>query len=457
MSIVSDLCGTFIFSLNFINKNPHSFLLNNMGGLHRKAKTARNALKAQQKRGKNDDNLFSSRSGSKKKSNKNSSQNKPTSSASRNGPVRKDELDEEDFQDRQTNWTLAALQDKIKRDPLAYELEFQAQHRHFEAVLETLLLSPQKPAKDFDEQLMFLAHCWPMFEKKGEKKGEFAFSLRKLLLEHHVELHPATRKALVQALILLRNRNQYELIEAMGLWFELLAAEDRALRSMVYTHIVRDILRMNEKSKDQTENRSLQAYFFEQLVCGSGGAALAKGGGGKKHDGSVKGADATTGGGGKTPKTAFNANHATARKALVILISLYKKNVWTTPAVVNQIALCCEHPDAATAKAAIHFLLGNHHLVGENEVRFWERRVWARRRHSICSVSKRWFVIASLSLEAVCYVGPLCRKIGLSKGLSKRDHVPVPIPLVYDTAKYKKTTGWVVHVLTVPTGRRGSS
>ena len=77
--------------------------------------------------------------------------------------------------------TLGILQDKIKRDPEAYRTDFDAQLTHFEAALGTLLLSPQKPNKEFNEQFMFITQCVPYY---CEDKADFPKKLIGLLEEH---------------------------------------------------------------------------------------------------------------------------------------------------------------------------------------------------------------------------------------------------------------------------------
>ncbi|CAD7974754.1 unnamed protein product [Amoebophrya sp. A120] len=267
----------------------------------------------------------------------------------------------------EVSMTLSLLQDRIKRDSLAYKQEFQAQVQHFESVLELLLLNPQKPSKQFDEQVMFLAHVCPYYEYK-----DFPQKIIKLLKEKSNLLHAQTRKVLVQALILLRNRNQYELIDALPLHFQLLALDDKNVRSMVHTHIVRDVLRMNEKSQNMIENKKLQGFFFAQLDHGNNktqnGMKNVSNTGNNNNLQSSNSSTVSVGDANYTASSSGSPNTiVAARKALIILISLYKKNIWTTASVVNAIAQAVLHNDMHVAKAAANFLLGNTHLVAEED------------------------------------------------------------------------------------------
>ncbi|CAD7946462.1 unnamed protein product [Amoebophrya sp. A25] len=280
-----------------------------------------------------------------------------------------------------------------------------------------LLLQPQNPDRRFDEQVMFLAHACPFYNY-----DDYPRKLLKLLHEKYAVLHPATRKVLVQALILLRNRNQYELIEALPLHFRLLALDDKQIRTQVHTHIVRDVLRMNQNNQNQIENRRLQAYLFQQL--GGNGTTSAASKSGKKDGGAANKNESLA-----APtllledsNVAVNETQA-ARKALIILISLYKKNIWTGAAVVNAIAGCCEHPDTHVAKAAVNFLLGNTHLIAEEENDSEDEE----NKKAVGDVSKKVLIFIVLGLKRFTKGSQKKKKIEkakkkAAKAMSKKDN-----------------------------------
>eukprot|EP00397_Hematodinium_sp_SG-2012_P020311 GEMP01020918.1.p1 GENE.GEMP01020918.1~~GEMP01020918.1.p1 ORF type:complete len:826 (+),score=214.73 GEMP01020918.1:32-2479(+) len=213
-------------------------------------------------------------------------------------------------------WSLPHLQNLIKRDPEAYEGEFTTQLLHFESTLEVFHMKPQKPAKHFNEQVMFLAHVTPCYP---EKQLNFHGKIISILKEHCRVLHPLTRRTLVSALILLRIRNVFPLLEVIPLYFQLFTLDDKVLRATLFAHIVRDIMQTNQKSKNQQWNREVQAYFFKQM---------------KSEDLSV------------------------VRKAAAIVIALYKKRIWTDQRCVNMISTLCLCKDSRVGAAAIRFMLG---------------------------------------------------------------------------------------------------
>merc|ERR1719158_2095490 len=195
-------------------------------------------------------------------------------------------------------------------------------------------MKPQKPAKNFNEQVMFLAHVTPCYPGKNVN---FHGRIISMLEEHYRILHPLTRKTLVSALMLLRKRDAFPFLDMLPLCFKLFTLDDKVLRSTIFAHIVRDILNTNQKSKDQQWNREVQAFFFKQI---------------KSQDMSV------------------------VRKAASIIIALYKKRIWTDDRCVNMISTLCLCKDTRVATAAIRFLLG-HTADLEEEVQSDEEKMCA--------------------------------------------------------------------------------
>ena len=163
----------------------------------------------------------------------------------------------------------------------------------------------------------------------------------------------------IRCLILLRNKREYELVEVLPLYFELLhTTEDKGLRSMVFGHVVKDILGMNKQTQDMNKNRELQRFLFDQL---SGCSKVVSG---NTLSGSTVGGGSSSSSSMVVHKAAgkhkVNAEkESVSRKALIILITLYKKGTWTSATLVNQVAQCCLARDTHAAKAAINLILGN--------------------------------------------------------------------------------------------------
>ena len=95
------------------------------------------------------------------------------------------------------------------------------------------------------------------------------------LLDTHSEaLDSALRQAAVKALILLRNRGQVSPMEVLPLFFRLFRCRDKALRQMLFSHIVageaqgRATLRpLSKQSRDCSAGLSCQATPFTYSLC----------------------------------------------------------------------------------------------------------------------------------------------------------------------------------------------
>ena len=77
-----------------------------------------------------------------------------------------------------------------------------------------------------------VAQCYP------EDTAGFPAELMQLLDTHSEALDSALRQAAVKALILLRNRGQVSPMQVLPLFFRLFKCRDKALRQMLFSHIV---------------------------------------------------------------------------------------------------------------------------------------------------------------------------------------------------------------------------
>ncbi|KAJ1906371.1 Severe Depolymerization of Actin [Coemansia sp. IMI 209127] len=219
---------------------------------------------------------------------------------------------------------LPQLQNLIKRDPPSYQEEFQQQLHHFEASLAIFELKPEEETKDFGDLINFIAQvakCYP------EQCAQFPAQLMDLLQRHYQVLNADLRKAVVQALILLRNRGVVSNLHVMPLFFTLFRCHDKALRKMLYTHIVNDVKLANKgRHRNHKLNKTLQGFMYTMMS-----AADAQ----DKHG---EGAIA-------------------AKKSLDVCIELYRKNIWTDAKAVNVIAQACFSPITKIMVTAVQFFL----------------------------------------------------------------------------------------------------
>jgi len=213
--------------------------------------------------------------------------------------------------------SLPSLQNLMKRDPEAYGLEFDQQWSHFTSMMELWKLKPQKPHSAFSEQVMFLAHVAPSFPAKA---AALPGVLIDSLSEHAEVMHPQMRQTLVQALVLLRNRDQFPCMRTLPVYFKLFRVHDKSLRHMIFAHIVKDMVQTCKQSRNQKTSSELRDFFYGQL---------------KETEVEV------------------------ARRACAVFISLYRQNVWRDPIVVNLMSSGLLHPDVKCAAALAHLFLGN--------------------------------------------------------------------------------------------------
>ncbi|KAI8073877.1 SDA1-domain-containing protein [Gongronella butleri] len=222
----------------------------------------------------------------------------------------------------QLNMQLPQLQNLIKRDPKSYEAEFMQQYRHFQSTLSIFLMKPDEDAKELAELITFISQvcvCYP------KETTEFPQHIVDLLQEHCQVLHPELRRSLVQALILLRNRNVLDNTKLLPLFFTLFKCKDKSLRELLYSHIVTDIKNANAKAKNNKLNKTLQSFMFTILE--------------SARTGSV------------------DQNAVAAKKSVDICIELYHKNIWNDAKTVNVIAEACFSPVPKISATAVKFFL----------------------------------------------------------------------------------------------------
>ncbi|KAJ3068800.1 Protein SDA1 [Podochytrium sp. JEL0797] len=222
---------------------------------------------------------------------------------------------------------LPQLQNLVKRDPQSYIDEFRQQARHWDAQLGVFRLDPtsQKQEDSLSELIGFLAQTIGCFPKEQAAK-DFPDQMMGLLQGSAQTLKPELRKAMVQALILLRNKDAVLITKTMPLFFSLFRIQDKDLRKLLHSHIVSDIKNANVKAKNNKLNKTLQNFMYTML----------------KDD-----------------------HEMAARKSLEVMIELYTKNIWNDAKTVNVIAEACFSPHPKIASTALHFFLGTHDKKNE--------------------------------------------------------------------------------------------
>ena len=140
------------------------------------------------------------------------------------------------------------------------------------------------------------------------------------LLSLHCEiLDPSLRRTVVQCLILLCNRQMVSRLHLLPVFFRLFRVQDKQLRSLIFSHIVNDIKRLNKQTNQQKLNGALQNFMYSMLR---------------------------------------DENRSVAKKSLDVMIDLWRRKVWRDAKTVNAIADMCFSPDSRMLSTALSFFLG---------------------------------------------------------------------------------------------------
>ncbi|KAJ3121195.1 Protein SDA1 [Nowakowskiella sp. JEL0407] len=217
------------------------------------------------------------------------------------------------------------LQNKIRRDPVSYQNEFRLQYNHFLAELEILKLNPSLKSDSLETLILFIAHITSCYRSET---GEFPKLLISLLEKDAATLDPTLRKTMVQALILMKNKNELTSDTLLPLFFNLFKCRDKQLREMLKSFIVNDVKRQNLKGKDNKLNKKLQNFMY---------------------------------------KVWEDGNEIAAQKSLEVMIELYHKNIWNDAKTVNVIAEACFSQNPKVIATALNFFLGTDKPEEEDE------------------------------------------------------------------------------------------
>lgn len=237
---------------------------------------------------------------------------------------------------------LPQLQNLIKRDPNGYKEEFLQQWNHYNSIREIFQINPDEQAHHFRELVSFIsqvAQCYP------KETADFPSQLSTLLLENYGSLTPDTRKALVQNLVMLRNKNVITSIQLLRSLFPLLPrTTSSSLRLFIRKTILSDIRTANLRTKNHKLNRAVQAMLFGMVERAMDAEVLG-------DKGKVRAAVG--------PSVESTAKGDDAMWAVILTKELWRKGIWTDAKSVSIVALGCFHPVMKVQNASIHFFLGS--------------------------------------------------------------------------------------------------
>lgn len=236
--------------------------------------------------------------------------------------------------------SLPTLQSKMKCDPEGYETELSLIYSQFKSSVELFqqqaalnftsvvsggVGSDPTVAKDLGDRAMFLAHVTPFYPNQ---LLDYPKELVEFLRSSARVLPSSLRVTVTQALILLLNRKIVAIKETLSLFMELQVLSDKPLKELAFSHVIHSIKRMNQKHKNETENRALQSILFSMLQ---------------------------------------EEDEKKAMRSLVTICDLHRRKVWFDDRTANAICRACFHPSSRIMIAALSFLLDYEKIEQDND------------------------------------------------------------------------------------------
>jgi protein SDA1 len=209
---------------------------------------------------------------------------------------------------------LIVLQERCRKDPESYHAEYLAQQNHYLALLASAAVRPAEASARLPDAASFVASTAALY---GDPASAAVTTPTVALLQESAgSLAPATRRALVRTLALLRARGAADATVVLPLFFRLLGCEDKVLRRMLHGHIIADVKRM--QASGDKGRRNLQAFLFGMVN---------------------------------------EPNEALVKRSLNVLVDLFRRRIWNDSRTANVIASCAFHEAAPVALVATKFLL----------------------------------------------------------------------------------------------------
>ncbi|CAH8520102.1 unnamed protein product [Schistosoma intercalatum] len=220
---------------------------------------------------------------------------------------------------------LSELSYHLTRDPLSYRTDFEEQLENFSTLKQSFSSAPSQYISRLEELLSFLSQVVRYYP---EHVAEFTTSVIQILLSRSFGMHPEMRMAFLRAFMRLRTKNLIPATQAVDIAFKLYRCRDKQVRKTLRHFLVSDIKRMN-KSQKQTKANAVILSFLSKMI--------------KDNSSTV------------------------AREAVLILLCLFKKNVWNDARTANVIADSCLICNKKVYVPAIQFFLGKSKALDEME------------------------------------------------------------------------------------------
>ncbi len=152
-------------------------------------------------------------------------------------------------------YTLAELQDKIKRQSDQYKPEFAAHWRIFLSKLAEFKENPAKRDQDMMDYFKFMSHISNIYQQ--QIAAFLSNELLNILQQYYSILHQDMRHTLVTCLKIMRTKDNVPATAVLPVFLKLFKCKDKALRKYLHSIIIGDIKQLNKDSKNHTINKKL--------------------------------------------------------------------------------------------------------------------------------------------------------------------------------------------------------
>ena len=139
-----------------------------------------------------------------------------------------------------------------------------------------------------------------------------------ILQQYYSVLNPALRLSMVTALKIMRGKDVVAPSVVLPVLLKLFRCDDKNLRKFLHSVIISDLKKLNKNSKVVNINRRLQNFSFGMIQ---------------------------------------DINEQASKRALTVMIELYKRRIWNDDKTVNVIAQACLHENPKIVVSACKFFL----------------------------------------------------------------------------------------------------
>lgn len=187
---------------------------------------------------------------------------------------------------------------KVRKAPMHFKDEMVTKIALFKEAFEKFKEKPHARDENFARLSIFLAQVIEFYNKD---LGFLVPTITDALDSYGNVMHSFVRMKCVQTLTITSKKCLWDPIESISFLIKLFIIKDKELRTLLTNHIIGEIKKLSEKSKDGTMKRKLLAMFNELLN---------------------------------------NSSEKVSKRAALILNELHRKNIWKDRQITNIMADC---------------------------------------------------------------------------------------------------------------------